>query len=764
VDASQYADLFLTESREHLSAINLALLDLERLVTLAGAADAPVRHPPAGGEPADPGADAHSATVGSLFRAVHTIKGMSATMGYDAVARLSHEMETLLDRLRTGAISAHPGLLEALFTAADTLESSIERAVVARPADPRVDAVVERLRSLAVVSNGKQSAGAGTTTRRVPSVSPRTRSPARGAPARRAPGRGAVKRGSPTRPSKTGRRSAVPRAAAVQKDRGGAGSGQTREPGDTLVRIHFVPDAPLRGARAAVALHRARALGEVTAITPDPETFAQDGSGPIVLELLMRTDAPLSAIEHQLRNVGDVAHVDVVRPAPRRDRAARASRPSRQVPAESNGSSGAAPGGAGAAAPRPARIPRRTITVPAAAAAGMPGSTRDNASRGRHVRIDLGRLDALMNLIGELVIARGRLIELTSNQGESPLGEAVSVAGRLIGNLQEEIMTCRMVPVWQVFDRFPRLVRDAAHSLNKQVAFEVEGKDIELDRSMLDEIGDPIVHLLRNAVDHGIEAPDVRAAAGKPPQGRLTLSAGRDRSAVLIRVTDDGRGIDRAKVLARAVESGLVDPATTELTDEQVIRLIARPGFTTADQVTDLSGRGVGIDAVQARVRALGGSVDIKSIPGQGTTVTARLPLTLAIMRALLARVGPESYAFPMAHIDETVATGGATFAAVRGRPVLVLRGEAIPYLRMREIVGLPAPGPGAPADDGEQHIIVLESAGKRTAVAVDELTGQEDIVVKQYDSVRGGAALFSGATILGDGAPALIVDVSSLF
>jgi two-component system chemotaxis sensor kinase CheA len=369
-----------------------------------------------------------------------------------------------------------------------------------------------------------------------------------------------------------------------------------------------------------------------------------------------------------------------------------------------------------------------------------------------------------MNLIGELVIARGRLVALTAASEDPALVETVDHSARLIGDLQDEIMTCRMVPVWQVFDRFPRLVRDAARSVGKQVAFEIDGKDIELDRSMLDEIGDPIVHLLRNAVDHGIEEPGVRVAAGKPAEGRLTLSAVRDRSAVLIRVADDGRGIDRDRVLARARATGLVDAATTSLTDDEMVRLIARPGFTTADRVTNLSGRGVGIDAVQARVRALGGSVDIKSIPGQGTVVTARLPLTLAIMGALLARSAGEMYAFPMAHVDETVAAEGIALAAVRGRPVMLLRGEAVPYVRMRDLMsGRPAGEERAPETEAEQHVVVLESGGRRTAVAVDELTGQQDIVVKQFDGVRGSLPLFSGATILGDGAPALIVDVGSL-
>ena len=367
-----------------------------------------------------------------------------------------------------------------------------------------------------------------------------------------------------------------------------------------------------------------------------------------------------------------------------------------------------------------------------------------------------------MNLIGELVITRGRLAQLTAGLANPALEETVMQASRLIADLQTEIMTSRMVPVWQVFDRFPRLVRDAAHALGKQVNFSVDGKEIELDRSMLDEIGDPVVHLLRNAIDHGIELPEQRLRAGKPAAGELTLSAVRDRSAVLIRVTDDGRGVDRGKVLARARAAGLVDPAKQELTDDELMRLISRPGFSTADAVTDISGRGVGIDAVMARVRSLGGSVEMRSAAGEGTSVTVRLPLTLAIVRSLLARVGDETYALPLTHVSETLDIAPGMVRTVRGRDVIVWREAVLPLVRLRDVVGHPdGRGPGP-----ERQAVVVEVGERQAALVVDELAGQQEIVVKQFDGVRGGGGVtsaFSGATILGDGAPALILDVSSL-
>ncbi len=318
-----------------------------------------------------------------------------------------------------------------------------------------------------------------------------------------------------------------------------------------------------------------------------------------------------------------------------------------------------------------------------------------------------------------------------------------------------------MVPVSQVFDRFPRVVRDASRALGKPVDFIIEGKDIELDRSMLDEIADSLVHLLRNAIDHGIERPDIRAALGKPAVGRLVLSAVRDRSAVVIKVSDDGKGIDRDRVLERAKRDGLVDAAKTDLTEDELLRLLARPGFSTAEQVTGLSGRGVGVDAVYTKVRALGGAMDIRSVPGQGTTVLIRLPLTLAIMRALLARVGGETYAIPQAHVSETVELTPDVLRTVKGKEVLLARDEVLPLLRLRTLVGLPAYAP--PTEIDLEHVVVIDLGDRRAGLVIDELTGQDEIVVKQYDAVRDGPPFFGGATLLGDGRPSLIVDVSSL-
>jgi two-component system chemotaxis sensor kinase CheA len=318
-----------------------------------------------------------------------------------------------------------------------------------------------------------------------------------------------------------------------------------------------------------------------------------------------------------------------------------------------------------------------------------------------------------------------------------------------------------MVPVSQVFDRFPRIVRDAARGVGKQVEFAIEGKDIELDRSMLDEIADSIVHLLRNAIDHGIEAPDKRAAAGKPPVGKLVLSAVRDRSAVVIRVSDDGKGIDRERVLAKAKRDGLVDANKTDLTEDELLRLLARPGFSTAEKVTDLSGRGVGVDAVYTRVRSLGGAMDIRSVPGQGTTMILRLPLTLAIVRALLARVDDETYAIPLAHVSETIELTPDLLKTVKGREVLLARDEVLPLFRLRTLVELP--GYVAETDIDLEQVVVIDLGDRRCGLVIDELTGQEEIVVKQYDAVHDGLPFFGGATLLGDGTPSLIVDVSSL-
>ena len=479
------------------------------------------------------------------------------------------------------------------------------------------------------------------------------------------------------------------------------GAGAGRAGAGRWVRVALHDDAALKGARALLVLARAEALGTVQALAPAAPALEAEGFDG---RFAFRLDTPAAAaqIEAALRAAGEVESVEVAEEA----------------------------------------------------------ELAADLGRTRHIRVDLRRLDGLMNLIGELVIARGRLDTLVRRFAEPDLADAANDIGRLSASLQSEILQARMVPVWQVFDRFPRMVRDLALQMGKQVAFRVEGKDIELDRAILDEIADPLVHLLRNALDHGIEPPAERTAQGKPALGQLVLAASRERSSVEVRVSDDGRGIDRGRVLLRARELGLVGDDVTQLSnDETLAQLIAQAGLSTAEHVTDISGRGVGIDAVTTTVRALGGSLEVASEDGRGTTFTIRLPTTLAIVRALLARVGEETYALPLTHVEEMVESRRGEVQLVQGREVLLLRGELVPLVRLWERLGVPRAGP-RPA---QQPVIVLAMGERRSGVVVDALIGQQEIVVRPFDAPRGTVPVFNGATILGNGAPALILDAGGL-
>jgi len=634
MDLSQYAELFLAESREHLSACNHLLLEWER-------------HP-ASPEP-----------VGGIFRAVHTIKGMAATMGYGRVTDLAHRMENLLDHLRRSGKAPAADTLQLLFRATDALEKAVGLAVAGRERELDVAAILADL----------DRAGAKEPT------------------------------AAPAAPS-------LPAASAALA--ASVGSGR-------LVQVAIRPEAPIKGGRATLVMRKVQTLGTVHRLQPSASAFeSEDFDGRFAFEL----DTPAAArdIEAAIRSVGDVERVTV------------GGDEEHVSPAESV----------------------------AAAAGGTAGG------RSRHIRVDLRRLDTLMDLIGELVTERGRLNEVAARWiGQDPEIDEVAIQiSRLSADLQNEIIQARMTPVWQVFDRFPRLVRDVARQLGKEVAFRVEGKEIELDRQILDELGDPLVHLLRNAVDHGIESPADRKRAKKNQEGEIVLSAVRERSSVAISISDDGRGIDRSRILAKAQREGIVGPHVEALSDDQLLRVLARPGFSTAEAVTAVSGRGVGIDVAMTRIRALGGSVEIRTEPGKGTTFVLRLPVTLAIVRALIAAVGLERYALPLTYVAETVELGTTPMTKMEGREAMVMRDRVVPLVDLRTLLGTNG---GSPPPPPRRPVIVLEMGERRAGIIVDGMLSQQEIVVKAFDAPQGTLPVFSGATIMGDGVPALILDAAGL-
>ena len=635
----KYAALFLAESREHLRTCNQLLLDWERT----------------------PGA---SEPVNGLFRAIHNIKGMAATLGYGPVADLAHRAENVLDTIRGGRTTITPDLIQLLFRSVDALEKAVEGAAAGKgEPSARLLAALDRA---GAGGSGREQTGADGSSREPTGVGGDP------APARSRP---------------------LPSASAP------AARPAARPPGH-LVGVTIRSGTPMRGARALLALRRVEAFGKVTALRPPATAFErEDFDGRFSFHL--RTDTAPAEIEAAIRAAGEVEAV--------------------------------------------------------AFDANVAVETEGPVVAARQIRVDLSRLDAMMKLVGELVVARNRLLDLARGD-DTELQEVAGSVSRLVGGLQTQVVAARMTPVSEVFDRFPRLVRDLARDLGKQIRFEMEGGAIELDRSILDELGDPLLHLIRNAADHGLESADDRQATGKAAEGRILLSAVRERRTVAIRVSDDGRGIDRAAVLARAKRDGLADAAVETLTDDVLLRVLSRPGFSTARQVSGISGRGVGVEVALARARVMGGSLEVQTEQGRGTTFTLRVPLTLAIVRALLAQAGEERYAVPLAYVAETVEFDPRAVTALRSREALVVRERVIPTVHLRDLVA--AKGNGLPA---RRPTIILEVGERRTALVVDALLGQQDIVIEPFDAPRGLPSYLGGATILADGAPALILDAAAL-
>jgi two-component system, chemotaxis family, sensor kinase CheA len=635
MDTSQYIQMFLAECREHLQQLNLAVVRVEE-------------------RPDD------SATVDEIFRIAHSLKGMSATMGFQGMAALTHEMEDVFELLRKRTDGLSRDAVDVLLECLDALSAALDgiEADGTERMDP--EALVERLQGLVRERTPDQA------------VARRGGEATTGTPE---PVTGAMAAGQ-----------AVLHARATLED-------------ETL----------MPAVRAYMVLAAAADLGTVVASAPEAEDIeAFDGR---VIDVWVAAEVETGALQAALAAVPDVASVEVTDDRPTEE-----------------------------AAPK------------LAAVANLEYSRTTST-----VRVDAERLDQLMHLMGELVVQRTR-VEALSAEAEVPgLSHAMQELTRCSQALQAIVMQVRMIPVEAVFLRLPRLVRDLSAKLGKQVELELVGQDTELDRTVVDALGDPLVHLVRNALDHGFETPAERKAAGKPAAGALRISARHSGGNVVISVADDGRGVDAAAVASTAVRRGLLTAEQAEGLDPQrAIDLLFAPGFSTREAASDVSGRGVGMDAVRAKVREVGGEVWMTSEPGQGTIAQIRLPLTLAIMPALLVRAGERTYGIALDRIDRSVMLAEHPVRSAAGQRMLVV-GEAVMPLYDA------ATALGHPADEDCEFAVIVHGHDRRVALAVSELIGQHELVTRPLPPDVAELAPVSGAAVLPDGDIALLVDCDAL-
>lgn len=629
VDLNDYLGPFIDETEENLQKLSDALLALE-------AGDAGV--------------------IDEIFRVAHTLKGMAATMGFNAMAALTHAMEDVFDAVRAGSLRLRRKEdATLLFRCLDALTVQIGEIRRGR-GDEGVETaeLIEQLRAL---------------------------------------------------------------LRSVEKTPGFETKGIRK------LTVSLRPDCVLKGARAFMVLEELSPLGKVIEASPPQKTLLEGDFPGQSFELFLESELPRERIQEAVLAVSEVERCEI-------------TEVQEAVPA----------------------TPGAAATV-----AGQPTADDGDLKHlkvGRTVRIDVQKMDSLLNLVGELVIGKSRIERLARSGEHREFEEPILQLSRITKEIQDLVTKLRMQPIGFIFDRFPRLVRDLSQELGKKVSLEMEGRETELDRRVIEEIGEPMVHLIRNSLDHGIEPPSERILAGKPETGRVRIRAFQDGSSVVVSVEDDGRGVDREKVLRKALEGGFLSPERAEtITDRELFQFLFIPGFSTSEQVTELSGRGVGMDAVKTKVESLGGRLTMESVFGQGSTVKIRLPITLAIVLALLVKIDSRIYAIPLESVDETLRVGEDEVKPVNGKLVTMLRDQVLPLVDARVRYGL------KPKEEtGTRAVVVMRTGFRRIGFIVDDFIGQQEIVIKNFGNTGiSRIRWFSGGTILGDGSVALIIDPAAV-
>ena len=694
MDTNQYMEMFLEESREHLQSLNDGLLALEN----------------------DP---EEISVVNDIFRNAHTIKGMSATMGFTKIAELTHDMENVFDLLRTEKMKVNEDIMDTLFKTIDSLEQMIESVGAGGPED--VVDITGFESKLSALASGKP-------------VSEAEPAPAPAAPAAAAPVAAAA----------SIEYSDTDKDVITEAANGGMHAYH--------IKVTLSDSCVLKSARSYMVMNALDQLGEVVKSVPPAEDLEQE-KFEHSFDVVVVTDSEMKTVEDALLSISEVDSAEI-KDAVEELKAFEAPAPAPEAAPV------AAPAAPAANVPAPA-APAVPTAKPSAPPAKKPAADTKKLKSGQSVRVDIEKLDTLMNLMGELVINKVRLEQIGTTHRLTELTETLEQMDRVTTDLQTVVMKVRMVPVGQVFNRFPRMVRDLAKELGKELNLTIEGEETELDRTVIDEIGDPIMHLLRNSLDHGLESPDAREAKGKPRIGEVGLIARHEGNNVVIMVTDDGKGIDADVIRRKAVEKGMIsEDEANSLDDADAVRLIFLPGFSTAEVITDVSGRGVGMDVVRSKIETLGGHVDVETKIDEGSVFKIKLPLTLAIIQALLVKVQEEMYAIPLGSIDSTINITQEDIKTVRNKEVIVLRGQIIPIIRLGDILNVPRVHEG---DSDDIFVVVVHIGERKAGIVVDNLIGQQEIVIKTLGKLLAGLKVISGATVLGDGRVAMILDVSAL-
>lgn len=702
MDMSQYLEIFIDESKEHLQHMNEILLEFEN--------------------------DFENASMlNDIFRVAHTIKGMSGTMGFMKVANLTHEMENVLHLCRSKEMDVNGVIIDILFECFDGLDEYINN-LINTGEEGTLDTtdLVNRLKQIA---KNKSTDGLGGDA---------------GGPA-------ATAQETPTEVKTTTSNSQF---HLSMKDISENLLDEAKATGHMALKVKVIlnESCMLKAARSFIVFNTLEQFGEIIKSHPSAEDI-EDENFDTSFELLYLTKLDEKSTKAELMNISEVEDVIVEEVSPDSllvDTAPKTDAPTSQddVDDEDDASEVATP-----ITSRADKKPPKKDT--------KTDAKDSKAKTSKTVRVDIDRLDNLMNLVSELIIIKTRLEDPDTLVSKHSMSEAVEYLERITTSLHDAVMKVRMVPVERTFNRFPRMVRDLAKELGKSIKLNMSGEETEVDRTVIDEIGDPLIHLIRNSIDHGVEDTKARVAAGKDETGNVHLRAYPDGNSVVIEVEDDGAGINPDKIAAIAISKGLLTAdQTDEMTDHELINLLFMPGFSTAEKITDLSGRGVGLDVVKTKIEMLSGTVEVSSELGKGSKFTIRLPLTLAIIQALMIKLGEEKYALPLNNIRIITNINKSDISKVQNQEVVLYRNQTLPIIRLPEMLDVP----GANRDSEQLTVVIVRKGNQEAGMVVDALIGQQEIVIKSLGRYLGSVKAIAGATILGNGGVALIVDPNQLF